>query len=84
MTPANTETLAAPVCPKPLQAIDWTNLRKQKNYLAQKVNASRGTGKGAQLGAEAKILAGLLNLLDSIQENAVEEYGIDAAEVWGA
>lgn len=75
---SNSQNPEAEVVPQPLRAIDWAKLRRQKKWLLSRLEKTdpRSTyDKG--------VITGLLNLLDNIQEYAVEELKQNPVSVWG-
>lgn len=79
MTPANAPKLNTPPCPDPLRAIDYHELRRQKKFLDDLLRSTRQEG----LAVESSYLVGVLYLIDSLQDYAVNECGRDSREVWG-
>ena len=60
----------------PILGIDWEELRKQKQYLVSRQGVeSNPTIHG--------YYEGLVNLLDSIQDYAVDTLGVDEERVFG-
>ena len=57
--------------PNIITGIDWKLLRKQKRLLLQVINNDNVNFK------EKEALEGILSLIDSLQDSAVDEYGLD-------
>jgi hypothetical protein len=76
MAISNSQNPEAIVVPQPLRRIDWAKFRRQKKWVLRRVEtAPTSYEKGAALG--------ILNLMDNIQEYAVEELNLPREVIWG-
>ena len=64
-----------------MEGIDWRRLRKQKAYLLERL---AGLGEGRVAPTEKGLLRGILNLLDALQEYAVNGLGMEPEVVYDA
>jgi hypothetical protein len=65
-----------------LSKIDYKALREQKAILINMIQ-DWGEADDEQQRAEAQEVEGLLNLIDAIQDNAVDKLGVSEEEVFG-
>jgi hypothetical protein len=65
-------------CPEFIKRIDWRLLREQKRYLLELSSPLIGIFTEKEYNA----FEGIINLLDSIQDYAVDECGIDENDVF--
>ena len=76
------DSIESPEMPKFMQKIDWTDLRKQKKTLLEVIDDMEK--KNAEYYMDTiDDLEGIINLLDNLQDAAVDDYGLEEVLVFG-
>lgn len=68
--------------PKFIEKMDWALLRDQKLCLLELIEGFEKGGEESEL-ATAESLRGIVHLIDSIQNNAVNDFGFVSTDIFG-